>query len=136
MTIFDKNFGLDTQEVFLDYLETESYYQTAENFTDGRFQPTHQTIKNNVWRWACRNPEKSYQVIKDYMRQHGNDITPEEWEVEMVWNSRYGLGSRDRELFLNEGNRREILAGITNKTIRRYGYGLHAQRPTTVPTGN
>jgi CRISPR/Cas system-associated endonuclease Cas3-HD len=126
MSIFNKNFGLDTEEVFRDYLKTESYYATADNYTTGRFQPTHQTIKNNVWKWACRNPERSYEIISELMRSTGNEISLEEWERELVWNSRYGLSLREREAFLNQGNRREILIKMANKELTRYAYGLHA----------
>jgi hypothetical protein len=126
MTIFDKGFGLDTEEVFKDYLKTESYYTTADNFTTGRFQPTHQTIKNNVWRWACRNVDRSYEIISELMRSTGNEISMEEWERELIWNSRYGLGAREREAFLKQGNRRDILIKMANKELTRYAYGLHA----------
>jgi len=127
--IFDKSFGLDREEVFLDYLRLESYYDVANLYTDGRFKPTHQTIKNNVWKWACRNTEKSFQLVREFMKQAGNDITEEEWERELVWNSRYGLGTKEREDFLNKGNRREILIKMSNNEEKRFGYGLHSTRP-------
>lgn len=126
MALFQKNFGLDSEEVFRDYMKTESYYETAKNFTDGRFQPTHQTIKNNVWKWACLNPEKSYEIVKDFLRQTGNEISEEMWERELVWNSRYGLGTSAREKFLSVGNRREVLTKMANKELPRFGYGIHA----------
>lgn len=125
--IFDKTYDLCSKQTLIEYLEAGSYYVLAEKLANGKFRPTHQTVKNNIWKWCCRNPEESYEVVRDFLRQGGNSLSRDEWEIELVWNSRYGFGLRERNKWLNEGNRRELLIGLQSNKVKRYSYGMHSR---------